>query len=191
LVGAPRFELGTPSPPDWCANRAALRSDPPNIIVIGVARRNRRRRKHQSIGITLLWWCRTQAATRRQAPPGLRSGSRYSACQIRNQVVADLLCRILCSANSLLHYMRPFMAPFWEVLPHARCPWQGYALARSSGRVWAACGDDGVCRRRNRTRQLFIGGSRSTASRWRHALGNMPRPKDSTTQIGSGQGRKR
>ena len=27
LVGAPRFELGTPSPPDWCANRAALRSD--------------------------------------------------------------------------------------------------------------------------------------------------------------------
>ena len=28
LVGAPRFELGTPSPPDWCANRAALRSEP-------------------------------------------------------------------------------------------------------------------------------------------------------------------
>ena len=27
LVGAPRFELGTPSPPDWCANRAALRSE--------------------------------------------------------------------------------------------------------------------------------------------------------------------
>src|SRR6266436_7849116 len=27
LVGAPRFELGAPSPPDWCANRAALRSD--------------------------------------------------------------------------------------------------------------------------------------------------------------------
>src|SRR5262245_15639428 len=27
VVGAPRFELGTPSPPDWCANRAALRSD--------------------------------------------------------------------------------------------------------------------------------------------------------------------
>src|SRR5215469_740528 len=26
MVGAPRFELGTPSPPDWCANRAALRS---------------------------------------------------------------------------------------------------------------------------------------------------------------------
>jgi hypothetical protein len=26
VVGAPRFELGTPSPPDWCANRAALRS---------------------------------------------------------------------------------------------------------------------------------------------------------------------
>ena len=28
MVGAPRFELGTPSPPDWCANRAALRSVP-------------------------------------------------------------------------------------------------------------------------------------------------------------------
>src|SRR5581483_4709759 len=27
LVGAARFELATPSPPDWCANRAALRSD--------------------------------------------------------------------------------------------------------------------------------------------------------------------
>jgi hypothetical protein len=26
LVGAPGFEPGTPSPPDWCANRAALRS---------------------------------------------------------------------------------------------------------------------------------------------------------------------
>src|SRR5262245_54900659 len=28
LVGAGRFELPTPSPPDWCANQAALRSDP-------------------------------------------------------------------------------------------------------------------------------------------------------------------
>ena len=27
LVGAGRFELPTPSPPDWCANQAALRSD--------------------------------------------------------------------------------------------------------------------------------------------------------------------
>ncbi len=27
LVGAARFELATPSPPDWCANRAAPRSD--------------------------------------------------------------------------------------------------------------------------------------------------------------------
>jgi len=27
LVGAARFELATPSPPDWCANQAALRSD--------------------------------------------------------------------------------------------------------------------------------------------------------------------
>jgi hypothetical protein len=33
LVGAPRFELGTPSPPDWCANRAALRSEREGIIV--------------------------------------------------------------------------------------------------------------------------------------------------------------
>src|SRR5262245_1608733 len=28
MVGAARFELATPSPPDWCANRAALRSVP-------------------------------------------------------------------------------------------------------------------------------------------------------------------
>ena len=34
LVGAPRFELGTPSPPDWCANRAALRSDRENPLKI-------------------------------------------------------------------------------------------------------------------------------------------------------------
>src|SRR5690606_15280808 len=27
MVGAARFELATPSPPDWCANQAALRSD--------------------------------------------------------------------------------------------------------------------------------------------------------------------
>src|ERR1051325_2220327 len=27
LVGAERFELSTPSPPDWCANQAAPRSD--------------------------------------------------------------------------------------------------------------------------------------------------------------------
>jgi hypothetical protein len=27
LVGAGRFELPTPSPPDWCANQAALRSE--------------------------------------------------------------------------------------------------------------------------------------------------------------------
>src|SRR5271166_1339995 len=41
LVGAPRFELGTPSPPDWCANRAALRSERRWTIVIGGGRRNR------------------------------------------------------------------------------------------------------------------------------------------------------
>ena len=27
LVGAAGFEPATPSPPDWCANRAALRSE--------------------------------------------------------------------------------------------------------------------------------------------------------------------
>jgi hypothetical protein len=32
LVGAPRFELGTPSPPDWCANRAALRSEAKEML---------------------------------------------------------------------------------------------------------------------------------------------------------------
>ena len=35
LVGAARFELATPSPPDWCANRAALRSDGATTIVSG------------------------------------------------------------------------------------------------------------------------------------------------------------
>src|SRR5258706_3480087 len=28
VVGAERFELSTPSPPDWCANQAAPRSEP-------------------------------------------------------------------------------------------------------------------------------------------------------------------
>jgi hypothetical protein len=41
LVGAARFELATPSPPDWCANRAALRSDREKIIdAVGTARNN-------------------------------------------------------------------------------------------------------------------------------------------------------
>src|SRR5262249_43673971 len=40
LVGAPRFELGTPSPPDWCANRAALRSERPRTIEIASCERN-------------------------------------------------------------------------------------------------------------------------------------------------------
>ena len=39
LVGAPGFEPGTPSPPDWCANRAALRSDRAKIIdAVGLTR---------------------------------------------------------------------------------------------------------------------------------------------------------
>src|SRR3979490_2696728 len=41
VVGAPRFELGTPSPPDWCANRAALRSDERRTIVSGGGGGNR------------------------------------------------------------------------------------------------------------------------------------------------------
>ena len=41
VVGAPRFELGTPSPPDWCANRAALRSELRRTIVSACARGNR------------------------------------------------------------------------------------------------------------------------------------------------------
>ena len=41
LVGAARFELATPSPPDWCANRAALRSELRRTIVSGVRRGNR------------------------------------------------------------------------------------------------------------------------------------------------------
>src|SRR5262245_52466716 len=32
LVGAGRFELPTPSPPDWCANQAALRSGPGAVV---------------------------------------------------------------------------------------------------------------------------------------------------------------
>jgi hypothetical protein len=35
VVGAPRFELGTPSPPDWCANRAALRSAVTRYVYAG------------------------------------------------------------------------------------------------------------------------------------------------------------
>jgi hypothetical protein len=40
LVGAARFELATPSPPDWCANRAALRSETEATIEIGYFARN-------------------------------------------------------------------------------------------------------------------------------------------------------
>jgi hypothetical protein len=40
LVGAPRFELGTPSLPDWCANRAALRSVMRRTIGAGMGRGN-------------------------------------------------------------------------------------------------------------------------------------------------------
>src|SRR5262249_27661297 len=40
LVGAAGFEPTTPSPPDWCANRAALRSDDGATIVTGHFCRN-------------------------------------------------------------------------------------------------------------------------------------------------------
>src|SRR5580658_9625046 len=33
LVGAARFELATPSPPDWCANQAAPRSVASSAVV--------------------------------------------------------------------------------------------------------------------------------------------------------------
>src|SRR5207245_5211673 len=52
LVGAPRFELGTPSPPDWCANRAALRSanslEAVHLRPRGRPRKGRARNHHQT-----------------------------------------------------------------------------------------------------------------------------------------------
>jgi hypothetical protein len=48
MVGAARFELATPSPPDWCANRAALRSDARKPVEIwGFAAFTRSGRKSQ------------------------------------------------------------------------------------------------------------------------------------------------
>jgi hypothetical protein len=42
MVGAPGFEPGTPSPPDWCANRAALRSaNGPRLRCRGASRKGR------------------------------------------------------------------------------------------------------------------------------------------------------
>src|SRR6516162_10271098 len=41
MVGAGRFELPTPGPPDRCANRAALRSDVENQSLWAVARKNK------------------------------------------------------------------------------------------------------------------------------------------------------
>src|SRR5260221_12437984 len=43
MVGAPGFEPGTPSPPDWCANRAALRSAEKNHVYAAAAQRARAR----------------------------------------------------------------------------------------------------------------------------------------------------
>src|SRR5580658_6198412 len=61
LVGAPRFELGTPSPPDWCANRAALRSEALGWGIFADLRRFASRRncrasrdKHQYIFLVYL-----------------------------------------------------------------------------------------------------------------------------------------
>jgi hypothetical protein len=65
LVGAARFELATPSPPDWCANRAALRSDRENPLIIGSFRMYRVR-----LGIAI-------AANRgRKVPQSVRKGPR-------------------------------------------------------------------------------------------------------------------
>ena len=54
LVGAARFELATPSPPDWCANRAALRSDPRGIRVFGVSDK----KKGASLAVHLQPFCK-------------------------------------------------------------------------------------------------------------------------------------
>jgi hypothetical protein len=43
VVGAPGFEPGTPSPPDWCANRAALRSAEKNHVYAAAAQGARAR----------------------------------------------------------------------------------------------------------------------------------------------------
>jgi hypothetical protein len=57
MVGAGRFELPTPSPPDWCANQAALRSDGAPVLhgswrlVNGTAAADRGR----SYRIELVW----------------------------------------------------------------------------------------------------------------------------------------
>jgi hypothetical protein len=67
LVGAPRFELGTPSPPDWCANRAALRSERRRTIVTGGGRRNRLRANRLREARTIV--SGRPGAERGQAPP--------------------------------------------------------------------------------------------------------------------------
>src|SRR6266446_1437216 len=43
MVGAPGFEPGTPSPPDWCANRAALRSAEKNHVYAAAVQHARAR----------------------------------------------------------------------------------------------------------------------------------------------------
>ncbi len=63
LVGAARFELATPSPPDWCANRAALRS-------AGFGRLKQRSGSALSTDFAAFWQRRLGrgAAARRFAP---------------------------------------------------------------------------------------------------------------------------
>src|SRR5262245_12340065 len=59
MVGAARFELATPSPPDWCANRAALRSA-----------KGRRANEYagRSGSARLRWSAGLQSRTRRRTP---------------------------------------------------------------------------------------------------------------------------
>ena len=52
LVGAGRFELPTPSPPDWCANQAALRSEPDALLPRPRIAVNQRNGQWDGVG-----WC--------------------------------------------------------------------------------------------------------------------------------------
>jgi hypothetical protein len=64
VVGAPGFEPGTPSPPDWCANRAALRSaNGPRLRCLDA----RRKGGSSDRGGSLLLLCHTRLDLKRGA----------------------------------------------------------------------------------------------------------------------------
>src|SRR6266851_2445584 len=67
MVGAAEFEPGTPSPPDWCANRAALRSAGPWPMLYAA----RFCRARAGAGSTATWFDRA-----RTTPPGKQSLTR-------------------------------------------------------------------------------------------------------------------